>query len=226
MKYKTKFSKLEKHKSLFLQIGLIISLSIVLLAFEWRTSKDYSTDLDSLLLRPVIDDELPEITYRKEDVKPPIPKAQELNIVDDQEEVDDEVDIDIEIGENDKNDIYYPPIEEDDIEESPVLDDYITVPEINPEFPGGIAKFYEYLQKNIEYPYEARVANVSGKVYVSFIVEKDGSITNISIDRGLGAGCDEETVRVLRKMPKWKPGIQMNFPVRVQMRAAIDFYLK
>ncbi|TZF86334.1 energy transducer TonB (plasmid) [Pedobacter sp. BS3] len=87
--------------------------------------------------------------------------------------------------------------------------------EVLPEFPGGIQKFYQYVAKNYNYPAAAKEQGVSGRVTVSFIVEKDGSLTDIKVLRDLGMGTGEEAVRLLKKSPKWKPGIQNGRPVRV-----------
>ncbi|HVV55611.1 MAG TPA: TonB family protein [Mucilaginibacter sp.] len=98
--------------------------------------------------------------------------------------------------------------------------------EKEPEFAGGIEKFYAYLQKNMHYPAIARENNVQGKVYVTFVVEKDGSLTDIKVLRGIGSGCDEEAVRVLKNSPKWTPGIQNGRSVRVQYTMPISFILQ
>jgi protein TonB len=109
------------------------------------------------------------------------------------------------------------------VEENP--NKIFTAVEVNPEFPGGIEKFYSYLGKNIRYPAVARENNVQGKVFVGFVVEKDGSLTDIKVIRGIGSGCDEEAVRVLRASPHWKPGIQNGRPVRTQYNVPISFTL-
>jgi len=97
--------------------------------------------------------------------------------------------------------------------------------ESSPEFPGGAAAFTRYLEKNIKYPGVDRENNVSGKVFISFVVEKDGSLTDISAVRGPSATLKEEAVRILSKSPKWKAGIQNGRPVRVQYTVPINFTL-
>ncbi|HWD88858.1 MAG TPA: TonB family protein [Mucilaginibacter sp.] len=101
-----------------------------------------------------------------------------------------------------------------------------TAVEQEPTPAGGIQKFYEYLAKNIRYPAVAKENNVQGKVFLTFVVEKDGSITDVKVLRGIGNGCDEEAVRVLRNAPKWKPGIQNGRPVRVQYQVPVSFALQ
>jgi protein TonB len=92
-------------------------------------------------------------------------------------------------------------------------------------FPGGIAAFYEYLKKNLNYPNQAKRMGIEGRVFVQFVVEKDGSLTDIHVVKGIGAGCDEEAVRVLKNSPKWKPGKQRGKAVRQKMIQNILFKL-
>lgn len=98
--------------------------------------------------------------------------------------------------------------------------------ETPPSYPGGIAKFYQFLGENIKYPEEAYQENIQGNVFVSFTIEKDGSISDIKIDRKLGYGTDEEAIRVLQLSKKWNPGIQKGKPVRVKYNLPIKFALK
>ena len=88
-------------------------------------------------------------------------------------------------------------------------------PENLPSFPGGDYGFSEYLSSETEYPYQARVNNISGRVLVRFTIEKDGSINEVKIMEGIGYGCDREAVRVLKASPKWNPGLLDGKPVRV-----------
>ncbi|WP_176767603.1 energy transducer TonB [Daejeonella rubra] len=97
--------------------------------------------------------------------------------------------------------------------------------ETYPEFTGGHAAFVKYLNRNLRYPEAAVERGIQGKVLVSFIIEKDGQLSNIKIIRGIGNGCDEEAIRVLEKSPKWKPGIQNKQKVRVAYTLPINFSL-
>ncbi|MFD2582864.1 TonB family protein [Pedobacter vanadiisoli] len=103
--------------------------------------------------------------------------------------------------------------------------DFVSI-EKQPEFPGGIAKFYKYIGGSIKYPKLAQENNVQGKVFLSFVVEKDGSLSDIQITRGLGSGTDEEAIRVLKESPKWNPGIQNGLAVRVKYNINVNFMLK
>ena len=95
-----------------------------------------------------------------------------------------------------------------------------------PAFPGGEGALLSYLHDNMKYPQEAREINVSGKVYLTFVVEPDGSITGITVLRGIGSGCDEEAVRVIKAMPNWSPGKQNNVAVRVRFNLDVKFTLQ
>lgn len=99
------------------------------------------------------------------------------------------------------------------------------VVEVMPEYPGGMEALIEYLGSNIKYPEEAKNENIEGKVFVNFIVEKDGSIGETTVLRGIGGGCDEEAVRVVNNMPDWTPGTQRGEPVKVSYNLPINFAL-
>ncbi|HEY8782320.1 MAG TPA: TonB family protein [Mucilaginibacter sp.] len=94
-----------------------------------------------------------------------------------------------------------------------------------PEFPGGLDAFLRFLNSHIRYPDAAKKNNTSGRVIVSFVVERDGSLTDVKVARGIGDGCDEEAVRLIKSSPKWKPGIQNGKPVRVLYSIPIAFSL-
>lgn len=94
-----------------------------------------------------------------------------------------------------------------------------------PQYPGGDDARIKYLAKNLKYPEEARKEGIEGKVFVTFVVEKDGSITGAKILKGIGGGCDEETIRVIENMPNWEPGKQRGKTVRVRFNMPIIFKL-
>ena len=101
----------------------------------------------------------------------------------------------------------------------------LTIVEQMPIFSGGEEAMYNWLAENIKYPQVAKETGITGTVIVSFIVERDGSISNITIRKDIGGGCGEEAVRVVKLMPKWKPGKQKGAPVRVQYNLPIRFSL-
>lgn len=100
-----------------------------------------------------------------------------------------------------------------------------TVVETEPEFPGGYQALYQYLGANIKYPEQAKAENISGTVFVRFVVEKDGSISNIKLMRDIGGGCGAEAVRVLSEMPHWNPARQRGKRVRALYQLPIKFTL-
>ena len=98
--------------------------------------------------------------------------------------------------------------------------------ENEPVFPGGIPAFYKYITTSLKYPQVARILGLTGKVYISFVIDKDGSVTDVRPVRCMGAGCESEAVRVVSMSPKWSPGIQKGRKVRVQYTMPISFDLK
>jgi len=103
-----------------------------------------------------------------------------------------------------------------EITDLPGVDEY-------PEFEGGMKGWAKYIQRNLRYPYMAQESSIQGKVFISFVVEKDGSITNVTLVKGIGAGCDEEAIRVIKKSPLWKPGKNKGNAVRVRYNLPINF---
>lgn len=102
---------------------------------------------------------------------------------------------------------------------------YVDGVEKFPEFPGGMAAWTKFIQKNLRYPYMAQDAGIQGKVFLNFVVEKDGSITDVTVSRGIGYGCDDEAVRVIKKSPRWIAGRQNNQTVRVRYSMPISYML-
>lgn len=95
-----------------------------------------------------------------------------------------------------------------------------------PQFPGGLPAFYKYIGENIKYPPLARESGIQGRVFIQFVVEKDGSITDVKVLKGIGYGCDEEALRVVKNSPNWSPGKQNGKAVRVQYNLPIVFQLR
>ncbi|MBD0259502.1 MAG: energy transducer TonB [Cytophagales bacterium] len=107
----------------------------------------------------------------------------------------------------------------------PAGDNVFAVVEEMPEFPGGMEGLMEYLMENLRYPAEAREKNVQGTVFLSFVVQADGAITDVATVKGIGAGCDEEASRVLAAMPPWQPGRQSGKAVPVRYTLPIRFVM-
>lgn len=218
-----KQKNLEKKRGLFFQFGLIISLSIVLLAFEWTTVRTNVIDWDNFRGEEVIEEMVPIYIHEK---KPEMPKPQIITpiIVPDDTELDgEEIEIDVEVTDKTENN------PDQFIDEIVEIDDEEPVPLYNvekwPEFPGGESAMMLFLSKNLKYTGSAHAINLEGTVYVSFVIWKDGSIRNIEIKRAVGAGLDEEVVRVVKLMPNWTPGIQNGRNVSVIYNLPVKFKL-
>jgi len=219
---KTTDADLNKKRICFLCGGLVLSLLIVISAFEWK----FYDDGDLVDLGQVRDDfeEMLEIPPTEQPPPPP-PKIQQPEIIEvpDEEEIEEEieVDLDVEITEDEA-------IEEIITEEAPEeedVDKVFTIVEQQAEFKGGMQKFYLYVAMKMKYPSQARRMGIEGKVFVQFVVERDGSITDVQAIRGIGAGCDEEAMKVIRESPKWNPGKQRGRAVRVRRVIPITFRL-
>lgn len=122
------------------------------------------------------------------------------------------------------------PIEEVKLEEEQISDinqveQIFTVYEEMPQFPGGDDSLYSYINKNLQFPEQAYINKVEGKVYVQFVVGVDGKVTEPKVLRGIGYGCDKEAIRLLKNMPIWKPGMQNGKPVRVRFNLPVKFSL-
>ena len=113
----------------------------------------------------------------------------------------------------------------DTIEEVVEQELFGMIPETMPSFRGGEQKLFEFIGKNVVYPQEAIDAGIEGKVFVEFYIEKDGTVCDAKVLRGIGYGCDEEALRVIGLMPKWSPGKQRGKAVRVRYTMPINFKL-
>ena len=216
---------LEGKKLMFIQIGMIISLFIAWLAFEHKSYDKREIDPSLLNREVVVDEEMVEITKQEEQKPQPVemPKqTTQLEIVQDDVEVED-IEINAEVEQNEVIEEYVAPeVVEDDVVEQEIF----KIVEEMPSFPGGEQKLMEFVGKNIKYPQIARETGIQGRVFVNFVVEPDGSVSNVSVLRGIGGGCDEEAMRVVKSMPKWKPGKQRGKAVRVQYMLPVNFRLQ
>lgn len=221
---KTSKADLENKKGYFFEIGMILALLVVFGAFSLK-----SYDKQTVNQLQVAVDDAPEeiIPITEQKVKPPPPppprQVTQITIVEDNVDVDDDLDLDVEADDNTEFQEYVPPEDdEEDVQEKQIFQ----VVENMPEFPGGRGKLMQYLASNIKYPPYAKEAGIQGRVFINFVVERDGSITAVKVLRGIGGGCDEEAVRVVKAMPKWKPGMQRGKPVRVSFNLPVKFTLQ
>lgn len=229
-------------RGVFLKIGLVFTLLISLYAFNFAYRSDSAKQLSGNL---VIDEDievLPPVTKAPPPtVAPPPPPM--VEIVDDEEILETEPDLNNQ--EADESTIVEPaePVADEPkavisdkeiakpekMPEEPEEPEIFIIVENMPEYPGGQTELFKFLANNTHYPAMARENGIEGTVYVGFVVLEDGSISNVQVKRGLpggGAGCDEEAVRVVKQMPKWKPGKQRGKTVRVAYTLPFKFKLE
>jgi protein TonB len=202
---------------------LVLVLGLTLLAFEWKTYDKKIIDQNTRKATDVLEE---IVLQTQQNTPPPPPPPQQQNtvleIVENDEVIENEVTIDAEADQKTVVEEYHAPVsEEKEVEETEIF----TVVEESPGFPGGDEARIKFLQENIKYPTMARESGIQGTVYVTFVVEKGGNVSDVKILRGIGGGCDEEAIRVIRAMPRWNPGKQRGKSVRVQFNMPIKFTL-
>ncbi|MFV0555381.1 MAG: energy transducer TonB [Mangrovibacterium sp.] len=222
---KSNKADLENKKNIFLQAGLVLALGITLFAFEYKTHAEQVVSLGTVQ-EQTIEEEIIPIT-RMEIQKPPPPPPPKvveiLNIVEDDVELEEE--LELESIEDNNAPIDIAPIFQQGTEATTDSEIFIVVEQM-PEFPGGVNAMRAYLAKNVKYPVVALENGLQGTVYISFVVNQDGSIVDVTVLRGVDSSLDKEAVRVVQSMPKWKPGKQGGKPVRVSYQVPISFKLQ
>ena len=220
---KTEKADLTNKSWLFFNIGLVITLLVVVMAFEYHT-KD-NTDAVDLSKNNMMLDEIMEVPPTEQPPPPP-PKIQQPQIIEvpDEEEIKDEIkiEIDVEVTTDTKvEEITIAPV----IEEKEDVDQIFLVVEETATPKGGMSAFYKFVGEKMKYPAQARRMGIEGRVFVEFVINRDGSITDVKAIKGIGAGCDEEAVRVVASAPPWNPGKQRGKPVRQRYVVPIIFKL-
>lgn len=220
---------LERGKTLSILMGLVVALAIVFVGFEW-SEKDIKVASASEGVTDIIAEEEVEIT-RQENTPPPPPPppppqaAEVLNVVEDDVKLDQQ---DILSSEDNQKvaqiATYTPPAVVEEEEES--AQQIFTVVEEMPQFPGGDGELLKFIAKSIKYPVIAQENGIQGRVICSFVVNRDGSVVDAEVMRGVDASLDKEALRVIATMPKWKPGKQRGKPVRVKYTVPITFRLQ
>ncbi len=220
---KTERASLEKNKSVYTLLGMILTLSLVWFAFEYKT---YDTAAAEIMRNVTLDDE-EDVILQTERITPPPPppppqQTTVIEIVEDDIEVEDDLDIDIE---TDDDDVIEEQVVEEEDENAGQEEEIFVFVEDQPEYPGGDEARLKYLGKAIVYPEMAKESSIQGTVYVTFVVEKNGKISNVKVLRGIGGGCDEAAVNAIKGMPSWKPGKQRGRAVRAQFNMPVKFIL-
>lgn len=225
---------IQRYSYVFFLIGLIVALAACIFAFNWKT--EYK--LDSAITQEqgtIVEQEVIPITqqedHRQEQqpaAPPEAPKiVSRIRLVDHNVEVSDFNPFDTEFDENTVVEVYdyveSTAAEEEEVEEEQII--YFA--EEMPSFQGGdLNKFRDYVQSTAVYPQVAQEAGIQGRVRVSFVVEKDGRVTNVKVISGVDPLLDREAVRVVQSSPRWEPGKQRGKPARVGYNIPVVFYLK
>ncbi len=216
-------ASLEDKKLTYVLVGLVFVLSVCYVAFEW-TEKEV-TKYDVADMEFAFEEELDiQQTQQENTPPPPPPPVQEvevLNVVEDDVETEA-----IEINSEDNNTdtvVIAPPVQVEEEEEEVVF----VIVETMPEFPGGQQALFKYLSENVKYPAIAQENGIQGRVICQFVVNKDGAIVDVEVVRSGGdPSLDKEAVRVIKSMPKWKPGKQRGKAVRVKYTVPVNFRLQ
>lgn len=218
-------ANLENKKTIFLEVGFVLALAILLFAFEWTTETKETGDFQTVAQEQVEEEIIP-ITQQLAPPPPPPPPAPQLtdiiDIVEDSQSIDEELEI-TDAEDTKANTVVdvsnFGNYEAEDTGETEIFQ----VVENMPIFPGGNPQ--KWIGKNVNYPQIAAENGIQGKVYISFVIEKDGSITDVKVARSVDVSLDKEATRVISSMPKWTPGKQRGKAVRVSYTLPINFQL-
>ena len=218
---------LENKKTSNLLVGVILTLAVLFIGFEW-SERDKQVTTDSGIADVVFEEEIIPITEQEQPKQAPpppeAPKVEEvLEIMDNDSKVEEST---IQASDDTQAavEIKYTPVEveEEEVEEQQIFQ----VVEEMPEFPGGMAECMKWLSKNIKYPTISQENGVQGRVIIQFVVNRDGSIVDAQVARGVDPYLDKEALRVVGQMPKWKPGKQRGKEVRVKYTLPVMFRLQ
>lgn len=213
--------------SINLLLGIVFALGIVFVSFEWS-----STEIRTIIQTEFGDDifvdaEQVPITYAKEKSRamPPLPRFNPLAfepVEDVALDIPDEIPVFNEtFNENINSSIV--PNYTNNIEE---IEEPLPIVQVMPRFPGGENALLAFLSQSINYPQLAIEYNITGRVFIEFVIEKDGSVSNAVVSKGVDESLNEEAIRVVNMMPKWKAGIQNGRNVRVKMTLPVNFVLR
>jgi len=201
-------------------LGLVVSIALVLVAFEWKAYEDF--EIKNFSGNPEIWD-IPEVPITIQPPPPPPVIPIDLIIKPDTEEINKKteliIDIDFEEGKQPIDVVLEGP---PTIEVPDEIKDFV---EVQASFKGGMDAWYAYLKKNLIYPSQARRMGIEGAVIVRFVVNTDGTIQDVEILRSIGGGCDEIAMKVIANSPAWNPGIIQDRAVRSRMTMPIRFRL-
>ena len=222
---KSKKASLEDKKVIYVLMGFVFVLSLCYVALEWTEKEVTKYEVADMEFTFEEEVEIQQTTQETTPPPPPPPvqEVEVLNVVEDDVETES-----IEINTEDDKDVEVviaPPVEAPVEEEEEEV--VFVVVETMPEFPGGQQALFKYLSENVKYPVIAQENGIQGRVICQFVVNKDGSIVEVEVVRSGGdASLDKEAVRVIKSMPKWKPGKQRGKAVRVKFPVPVNFRLQ
>lgn len=223
---KSKKADLEGKKTIFLEIGFVLTLLLVWGAFEFSTKAEKAEDLGTVEFTEEVVEEIPITRQEQIELPPPPPQQTVADII---EVVDDKIEIneDLTIDEADENTaveiqeiVEVAPVEEEEEEAAPFV-----IVEDMPEFKGGEKALLKYIAEHVVYPEIAKENDIQGTVYVKFVVNEKGKVTNVGLLRGVDPLLDKEAIKVIESLPDWKPGKQSGKNVKVSMQVPIKFQL-
>lgn len=223
---KSKKADLEGKKTIFLEIGFVLTLLIVWGAFEFSTKAEKAEDLGTVAFTEDVVEEIPITRQEQIELPPPPPQQTVADII---EVVDDKIEIneDLTIDEADENTaveiqeiVEVAPVEEEEEEAAPFV-----IVEDMPEFKGGEKALLKYIAEHVVYPEIAKENDIQGTVYVKFVINEKGKVTNVGLLRGVDPLLDKEAIKVIENLPDWKPGKQSGKNVKVSMQVPIKFQL-
>lgn len=220
-------ANLETHRGTFILMGLVLGISILFFAFEWSTVTEKLDE--SIMVQDVLAEEEIEITRRDPPPPPPPPPPEPetpeiIQVV--EEEVETKFEINVEDDQSQRQVQAYVPPPPPQPKQEEVTEEIFVVVEEQPEYPGGNVAMMQFLSDNIRYPVIAQENGIQGRVICNFVVERDGSITDAQVVRGVDPSLDREALRVIQQMPKWKPGKQRGSAVRVRFTLPVVFRLQ
>jgi protein TonB len=215
---KTEKADLTNKSMLFFSIGLFVTMGTTVVIFE---NKTYDEKVEAVARIADQSEEIMDVPVTDQPPPPP-PQVQQPQVVEVPDEEEIEVNLDVEMTDDTKVE----QIEiKQEVEEKEDENQIFTIVEEQAQPVGGMAAFYKFVGEKMKYPAQARRMQVEGRVFCEFVVNKDGSLQDVKVIRGIGAGCDEEAIRVIQSAPPWKPGKQRGKPVRSKFNLAIIFKL-
>ncbi|HSB92533.1 MAG TPA: energy transducer TonB [Flavitalea sp.] len=221
---KTERADLDRQRPLIFSISLLITMCLVIFAFEYRSIDQKKIDIQVKSIETM--EEIMEVPPT-EIAPPPPPAVVQPQIVEvaNDEEIREEIKVEFDMEVTEETKVQEFTVYEQPVEEKENPEEIFLVVEQTATPQGGMVAFYKYVNSNLRYPAQALRMQIQGRVFVEFVVDRDGSITNVLVVKGIGAGCDEEAARVVQHAPQWIPGKQRGKPVRQRMVLPITFKL-